>query len=108
MYQFKEKYTIDFRKVNYYLEMHAVIWEALDFPDYYGGSLDALWDCLRDMVGEPIHIEILGLDTIERKFGDYASKLVETFREFKHYRNDKYSHEIQIEIVNGDIRINLD
>lgn len=103
----KAKYTIDFTNVNNYLEMHAVIWKALDFPDYYGGSLDALWDCLRDMVGEPIHIEILGLDVVERKFGNYALKLIETFKELKHYRNDKYSHEIQIEIVSGDVRIAL-
>ena len=100
-----KKYTIDFTNVNYYLEMHAVIWKALDFPDYYGGNLDALWDCLRDMVGEPIHIEILGLDVVERKFGDYAGKLMETFKELKHYRNDKYSSEIQIEMVSGDVRI---
>ena len=103
----KNKYVIDFTNVNYYLEMHAVIWKSLDFPDYYGGSLDALWDCLRDMVGEPIHIEILGLDVVELRFGDYARKLIETFKELKHYRNDKYSHEIQIEIVSGDTRISL-
>lgn len=108
MYKFKEIYTIDFSKVEYYTEIHAIIKKSLDFPDYYGGSLDALWDCLRDMVGEPIHIEILGLDVIERKFGDYARKLIEVFREIKHYRNDKYSHEIQIEIVSGDIRISID
>jgi ribonuclease inhibitor len=107
MYKFKDIYTIDFSKVEYYTEIHAIIKKALDFPDYYGGSLDALWDCLRDMVGDPVHIEIIGLEVIERKFGDYASKLMETFRDFKHYRNDKYSHEIQIEIVSGDIRISL-
>ena len=108
MYQYKEKYTIDFTKVNHYLEMHFVIRQALDFPDYYGGSLDALWDCLSDMVGEPIHIEILGLDVVERKFGNYALKLIETFKELKHYRNDKYSHEIQIEIVSGDARTSIE
>ena len=108
MYQYKEKYTIDFTNVNYYLEMHSLIRQALDFPEYYGGSLDALWDCLRDMVGDPIHIEIIGLEVIERKFGDYAGKLIETFRELKHYRNDKYSHEIKIEIVSGDTRIAIE
>ena len=107
MYQYKDLYTIDFSHVNYYLEIHQTIKKALNFPDYYGGSLDALWDCLRDMVGEPIHIEILGLDVVELRFGDYARKLIETFKEFKHYRNDKYSHEIQIEIVSGDVRVAL-
>ena len=107
MYQFKELYTIDFSNVKYYMEIHPIIQKALDFPEYYGGSLDALWDCLRDMVGEPIHIEIIGLEVIERQFGDYAAKLIETFRELKHYRGDKYSHEIQIEIVNGNTRVSL-
>ena len=108
MREFKELYTIDFSNVKYYMEIHPIIQKALDFPDYYGGSLDALWDCLRDMVGESIHIVIVGLEVIERKFGDYASKLLDTFRELKHYRNDKYSNQIQIEIVSGTERICLD
>ncbi|MBQ9803023.1 MAG: barstar family protein [Clostridia bacterium] len=107
MCQFKELYTIDFSNVTYYIEIHSIIQKALDFPEYYGGSLDALWDCLRDMVGEPIHIEIIGLEVIEQKFGNYASKLIETFRELKHYQGDKYSHEIQIEIVSGNTRVSL-
>ena len=49
MYESKELYSIDFSNVQYYMEIHNTIKKALDFPDYYGGSLDALWDCLRDM-----------------------------------------------------------
>ena len=107
MYEFKELYTIDFSNVTYYMEVHPIIQKALNFPEYYGGSLDALWDCLTDMVGRPVHIEIIGLEVIERKFGDYAKKLIDTFKEFKHYDNDKYSHEIQIEIVSGETRVSL-
>ncbi|MBO5355785.1 MAG: barstar family protein [Clostridia bacterium] len=107
MYEFKKLYTIDFSNVKYYMEVHPILQRALDFPEYYGGSLDALWDCLTDMVGRPIHIEIIGLEVIERKFSDYAKKLVDTFKEFKHYDNDKYSHEIQIEIVSGKSRVSL-
>ena len=107
MYEFKEQYKIDFSAVKYYLDMHKVIQDALDFPDYYGCNLDALWDCLTDMIGDPIHIEIIGLEVIERKFGDYASKLIEIFTELKHYDNDEYSSEIQIEIVTGKTRVSL-
>lgn len=107
MYKFKELYTIDFSEVKYYMEVHPIIQRALDFPEYYGGNLDALWDCLTDMAGRPVHIEIIGLEVIERKFGDYANKLVDTFREFKHYDNDKYSHEIKVEIVSGNTRVSL-
>lgn len=107
MYEFKELYTIDFSNVKYYPEIHPIIQKALDFPDYYGCNSDALWDCLTDMTGRPIHIEIIGLEVIERKFGSYAEKLIDIFRELKHYRNDMYSHEIQVEIVSGETRVAL-
>ena len=83
------KYIIDFREVKYYLEMHAIIWKSLDFPDYYGCNWDAFWDCLTDMYGDPIHIEIIGLDMIERKFDDSASKMIELLKDFKHFGNDE-------------------
>ena len=107
MYQNKEKYTIDFSNVNHYLEMHFVIRQALDFPDYYGCNWDAFWDCLTDMYGEPIHIEIIGLDVIRRKFDDAADKMIEILKEFKHYDDDQFAKDIQIEIVNGDTRIQI-
>ena len=107
MYQYKETYTIDFSNVNHYLEMHAVIWKALDFPDYYGCNWDAFWDCLTNMVGRPIHIEMIGLDVVERKFGDAAKIMIDTLREFKHYENDEFADDIQIEIVSGDARVSL-
>ena len=104
----KEKYTIDFTNVKYYLEMHGVIWYALEFPDYYGCNWSAFWDCLTDMYGDPIHIEIIGLEVIERKFGDAASKMLEILRRFKHFNDDLFSDSIKIEILRGDERICLD
>lgn len=107
MYQYKELYTIDFTNVQHYLEMHFIIREALDWPDYYGCNWDAFWDCLTNMVGRPVHIEIIGLDVIERKFDNAARTMVETLKEFKHYDDDEYVNDIQIEIVSGDTRISL-
>lgn len=101
MYQYKDIYTIDFSNVQSYLEMHFVIKEALDFPDYYGCNWDAFWDCLTNMMGRQIHIEIIGLDVIERKFDDAAKKMLEILKEFKHYDDDEYIHDIRIEIVDG-------
>ena len=98
----KEKYTIDFTNVKYYLEMHGVIWHALAFPDYYGCNWDAFWDCLTNMVGRPIHIEIIGLDVIERKFDGTAERMIEILREFKHYEDDEFVDDIRIEIVDDD------
>ena len=44
----QKKYIIDFRNVNHYLEMHKVIKESLNFPDYYGCNWSAFWDCLTE------------------------------------------------------------
>lgn len=103
----KEKYTIDFSNVKYYMEIHPIIQKALDFPDYYGGNWSAFWDCLTDMYGDLIHIEIIGLEVIERKFDGVAEKMIEILRRFKHVDNDLFSDSIKIEIVSGDTRVSL-
>lgn len=102
MYKYKEKYTLDFRKVKTYLEMHFLIREVFDFPDYYGCNWDAFWDCLTNMIGRPIHIEIIGLGVIESKFDDAANTMIDILREFKHYDDDEFVDDIKIEIVDGD------
>lgn len=107
MYQYKDIYSIDFSNVEQYLEMHKVIQASLDFPDYYGCNWDAFRDCLTDMVGRPVHIEIIGLEVIERKFGSASKKMLEILKEFKHYEDDEYANDIQIEIVSGDTRVSL-
>ena len=64
MYLYRKKYTVDFTNVQYYSEMHKIIQKSLDFPDYYGCNWAAFWDCLTDMYGDAIHIEIIGIDVI--------------------------------------------
>lgn len=36
---------------------HAYLKEMLDFPDYYGNNLDALYDCLTDLPPMEIFME---------------------------------------------------
>ena len=98
----KEKYIVDFTNVKYYLEMHEVIKKSLDFPDYYGRNWSAFWDCLSDMRGDPIHIEIIGIEVIERKFVNAAEKMIEILKRFKHFNNDLFSDIIKIDIVRED------
>jgi len=59
------------------------------------------------MLGRPIHIEIVGLDNIERKFGDTARKMLDILKEFKHCENDEFADEIQIVLVSGNIKIEI-
>ena len=102
-----QKYVIDLRDIEYYMEFHPIIKHALDFPDYYGCNWSAFWDCLTDMFNMKVHIEILGLDIVERKFGDTAQKFISILKKYKHYDDDRYSNDILIEIVSGDIRIEV-
>ena len=106
MYE-KKKYTIDFRSVRYYPEMHKEIQRALEFPYHYGCNWSAFWDCLTDMYGESIHIEIIGFETVNQKFGDAASKMIEILERFKHFNDDLFADDIHIEIVNEGSRIIL-
>jgi len=36
---------------------HEYLKEMLDFPEYYGGNLDALYDCLTDLPPTEIYME---------------------------------------------------
>ena len=107
MYLYRKKYTIDFTNVQYYSEMHKIIGKSLDFPDYYGFNWAAFWDCLTDMYGDAIHIEIIGIDVIRRKFGDAADKMLEILKRFKHHEK-LFEDDIQIELVSGSVRVNLE
>ena len=106
MYQYKEKYTLNFTNVQSYLDMHFIIRRELDLPDYYGCNWDAFWDCLTEMYGEDNHIEIIGIDVIERKFDDAADKMLSILRRFKQ-NNPFPEDDIQIVVVRGDERIVL-
>ena len=99
MYQQKEKYVLDFRNVEYYLEFHAVIKKELDFPDYYGCNFDALWDCLKEMMTDPLRIEILGIDNIRKRFDNTADTLLAMLEKLKDFAGDEYSHNITVTIV---------
>ena len=88
--------------------MHFIIRDALDFPDYYGCNWDAFWDCITDMYGDIIHIDIISLDVIERKFGDVAARLIRLFKDYKYYHNGKYKDDITIEFVHGSTRIKVE
>ena len=104
----KKKYIVDFTNVKHYPEMHEIIKKSLDFPDYYGRNWSAFWDCLSEMYGEPIHIEIIGLDLLENKFGGVSDKMIKILKRYKHFCNDFFSDSIKIEIIGEDGVITLD
>ena len=85
------RYKVDFSEVERYFDIHEVLKRDLELPDYYGGNLDALWDCLTDMLGGINYIEIHGFDVIEKKFPEEIKGIRSVLQETKHAYNDAYS-----------------
>ena len=109
MYAYKEKYTLDFSKIEHWSEFHQIIKDELDFPEYYGKNWDAFWDCLTEMVDdeELLYIEIIGAEVLEKNFAGTLNKMVEILKELKHLDNDEYYNMIKIEIVCGKARYEI-
>lgn len=109
MYAYKEKYTLDFSKIEHWGEFHQIIKKELDFPRNYGENWDALWDCLTDMVDveEPLYIEIIGAEVIEQKWPKTIDTLVEILKDLKHWHSDKYCNYVKVEIVCGEARYEI-
>ncbi|GIP27807.1 putative ribonuclease inhibitor YrdF [Paenibacillus sp. J23TS9] len=68
-------------KVDNIDQLHAVLKEALQLPDFYGNNLDALWDCLTGWVEMPLMIHWLHFQESEEKLGEYSQLLLQLFRD---------------------------
>ena len=96
------RYKVDFSKVNHFIEIHEVLKRDLDFPDYYGGNLDALWDCLTDMLGGINYIQIQGFSNILKKYPEESKEIYSILQEVKHAYGNKYSDRFFVTIVHED------
>ncbi len=97
------KYKVDFAEVEHFIEIHEVLKRDLDFPAYYGGHLDALWDCLTDQLLSGItYIEIFHSEKIAKKYEEEWRGIVETLIETKHAYNNKYTNRFFVTIVHED------
>ena len=59
---------------------HHYLRQKLDLPEYYGGNLDALWDVL-STVSEPLQINLLFRDQLEKNLGRYGIDLIQVFQD---------------------------
>nr|WP_313780584.1 barstar family protein [Paenibacillus larvae] len=63
---------LDGRKIGNLGQLHTVLKEALELPDYYGNNLDALWDCLTGYVAMPLTIRWVHFQESEKSLGIIA------------------------------------
>lgn len=109
MYSHKEKYILNFSTVQQYDEIHKIIKAELDFPYYYGENWSAFWDCLTEMIDdeECLHIELVGMETLQHKFPHAQKKILEILKRLKNHENRSYYNMVKIEIVLGEARYEL-
>ncbi|MBQ8083219.1 MAG: barstar family protein, partial [Clostridia bacterium] len=66
--------TVDLSDIKTVEGLHAVLKEAFEFPEYYGGNLDALHDCLTDIAVKaaeagPVTVTFAGYKKAKRALG---------------------------------------
>lgn len=55
-----EQIVIDCAALKDAAALHKALAEALEFPDWYGSNLDALYDCLTDLESLQLQLQNLG------------------------------------------------
>lgn len=99
MYTYRDPYILDFGNVRYYGEIHLIFKQAFDFPEDYGENWDAFWDCIKGLLGDPVHIEIHGFSTLEKRFPGEGKILLDTLEELRHWNDDRYMKDISVKII---------
>jgi ribonuclease inhibitor len=61
-------------------DFHQQLKVILELPDYYGGNLDALWDCLTAWVNMPMTLVWEDFAQSKAVLGDYFDKCVSFFQ----------------------------
>ena len=72
------KYDLDFNGLNNKNELHKYLKEKLNFPDYYGANLDALYDLLTCFEDNTI-IEITNFSYFKNADFKYSQMVLNTF-----------------------------
>ncbi|AEP91652.1 barstar (barnase inhibitor) superfamily [Bacillus subtilis subsp. subtilis str. RO-NN-1] len=70
--------------------LHDVLKDKLDFPDYYGRNLDALWDCLTGWVDLPLTLVLINIDFSKKFLGSYADDVLEVLQEAQEELEDEF------------------
>ena len=65
------RFVLDSGSVGNRETLHRVLAAGLQFPDWYGGNLDALFDALTDIC-EPLELTVTSFSDLTERLGSYA------------------------------------
>lgn len=92
-------YVIDFTRVKKWDDIPEIISKELNFPKWYGFSLDILDEFLTDMVlTEKSSVEIRGLEKL-KEYNGYDRKIYEVFLSAKHSYGTTHAKNLQVKII---------
>lgn len=74
------KVIIDGEKITSKKVLHSYLAGELDFPEWYGENLDALYDCLTDITEETV-IELINRSAFHGHLGKYAKAFEKMLRD---------------------------
>lgn len=84
------KILIDGRDFENIEVLHDVLKDKLDFPNYYGRNLDALWDCLTGWVDLPLTLVLINFEFSKKFLGSYADDVLEVLLEAQEELEDEF------------------
>jgi len=73
-----QTWILDGNDVSDRASLHAHLKEAMNLPEYYGGNLDALYDCLSEVTGT---LYVYHTAAIRRNLGAYAERFLTVLKD---------------------------
>ncbi|CAI6300815.1 Putative ribonuclease inhibitor YrdF [Bacillus subtilis] len=84
------KIMIDGRDFENIEVLHDDLKDKLDFSNYYGRNLDALWDCLTGWVDLPLTLVLINFEFSKKFLGSYADDVLEVLLEAQEELEDEF------------------
>ena len=83
---------LDCASITAVAQLHRQLAELLQFPAWYGGNLDALYDCLTD-IGEETCLQLVDASCLDALPNGYGGSFLVTLRDAG-IENDAFTFEI--------------
>lgn len=78
----KQTIKLDFAGVRYLGQVHGILKQAFQLPDYYGENWSALWDCLDHLFyGQgDVDVEVMNFHSLPENLREYCATMLEIFQ----------------------------